>query len=66
MTMPLTIPPMQVGETSQPCVMKSAAGYYVGTYYRESFGPVPNSRDSEYFSTAEEAQSYLNSLNQDA
>lgn len=53
-------PDIKVGETSDSIVMKSNTGYYVGTYYREEFGLVPNSRDSDYFATHAEAQSYLN------
>lgn len=37
-------------------VCKSAAGYYIGTFCN-SCGPY--SRESEYFSTREEAQMYL-------
>jgi len=43
-------------------VLQSAAGYYVGTLYKEDFGLVPGSRDSDYFATAEEAEKYLQSL----
>lgn len=48
-------------------VLSSAAGYYIGTMYRnvEPSGEVwdePGSRDSGYFSTREEAQSYLDAL----
>lgn len=55
----LKYPTLKVGEASNLCVMMSAAGYYVGTYYREDFGLVPNTRDSGYFATAKEAESYL-------
>lgn len=46
-------------------VMKSAAGFYVGTYYRDcEFSEegflCPGSRDSGYFATAEEAAKYIN------
>jgi hypothetical protein len=40
-------------------VLQSAAGYYVGTLFREEFGNVPGSRDSGYFETFEAAKSYL-------
>lgn len=49
----------KVGEYSELCVMKSAAGYYVGTYFMEDFGLVPGSRDSGYYATYEEAQRLL-------
>lgn len=39
------------------CILKSAAGYYIGTIH-EAFGPV--SRESEeYFSTPEQAEEAL-------
>lgn len=38
-------------------VLRSAAGWYVGTLTEEGF---PNSRDSGYFRTEEEAKSQLN------
>ena len=46
-------------------VLRSAAGFYVGTeYYDAEFGClVPNSRDSDYFATREQAQTYLSQLN---
>jgi len=49
-------------------VLKSAAGYYVGTLFADTFNNhdgtvstfnVPGSRDSGYFATEEEAQRYL-------
>jgi hypothetical protein len=42
-------------------VLKSAAGYYVGTLYIEPHGGmVPGSRDSfDYFRTPEEAEDHL-------
>ena len=54
-----------VGEYSPLQVMKSAAGYYVGTFFMdvlvEGGKPflVPGSRDSGYFLTFEEAEAYL-------
>jgi hypothetical protein len=45
-------------------VMKSAAGYYIGTEHRSVEDDYtftePGSRDSEYFATAAEAQDALN------
>lgn len=45
-------------------VMKSAAGYYIGTEYRtvedDHTFLEPGSRDSEYFASAAEAQDALN------
>ena len=60
----------QIGEcvVSAQMVMQSANGYYIGREcldYNDYGGPEPEwmpmsySRDSEYFATAEEAQSYL-------
>lgn len=41
-------------------VLRSAAGYYIGTVYHNEDGfDEPGSRDSEYFATAEEAQHAL-------
>lgn len=39
-------------------IMKSAAGYYIGTEYRYTHvsSPEPGSRDSEYFATSELAE----------
>jgi hypothetical protein len=46
-------------------IMKSPAGYYVGTTYnaagREGFDE-PGSRDSDYFATEAEAQAFLSRL----
>lgn len=53
------------GEYSELRVLKSAAGYYVGTVFEEfdAEGKVvfqePGSRDTEYFSTQEEASDRL-------
>lgn len=46
-------------------VLRSAAGYYVGTLYREPLGLVPGSRDSDYFRTFREAKSYLDYITAD-
>jgi len=48
-------------------VMQSAAGYYIGTVYKniEKDGSVwyePGSRDSDYFKTREDAEKYLKYL----
>jgi hypothetical protein len=56
-------------------VMQSAAGFYVGfdcweykeddqLWFGEWSGCFPYSRESEYFATREEAQAYLDYLNQ--
>ena len=45
-------------------VMKSAAGYYVGTIYtdpKDGFKE-PGSRDSDYFATQEEAEQELKDI----
>jgi len=51
----------QEGVYSELQVMRSAAGYYVGTDYSEfaTGRTCPGSRDSEYFKTREEAQEVL-------
>ena len=48
-------------------VMRSAAGYYIGTeYYDEELDiTMPGSRESGYYGTAEEAQAELDSMNWD-
>jgi hypothetical protein len=41
-------------------VLKSAAGYYVGTMYKNpKYGLEPGSRESGYFATHEEAEALL-------
>lgn len=48
------------GNYSELMVMRSAAGYYVGTIYTEPDGfQEPGSRDSGYFATEEEAAAHL-------
>lgn len=50
------------GETlmvSQPLVMASAAGWYVGQVYKEYGCVLPYDRLSEYFATPEEANELL-------
>jgi hypothetical protein len=44
---------------SELTVMRSAAGYYVGSYYSEDFGSVPGTRDSGYFASETEAAAEL-------
>jgi hypothetical protein len=45
-------------------VLRSGAGYYIGTIYRNPEGfEEPGSRDTHYFRTEEEAQTYLDMLN---
>jgi len=54
------IPPDEPGVVSDPKVMKSAAGYYVGTDFTHPDGFVePNTRDSGYFKTKEAAEKHL-------
>ena len=51
------------GRYSEMQVLRSAAGYYVGTIYRNPEGYVePGSRDSGYFRTKEEAQTFLDKV----
>jgi len=45
-----------LGEEHELRVLQSAAGYYIGTL--DEFG-CPNSRDSGYYATAEDAQAEL-------
>ena len=49
-------------QVSEPIVMKSNAGYYVGrAYFDEEIGGAwfPHSRETDYFRSLEEAQKYL-------
>ena len=44
-------------------VLRSAAGYYIGTTYNNPDGyQEPGSRDSDYFATAQEAELYLRAI----
>jgi hypothetical protein len=58
------------GKASELCVMCSAAGYYVGTYWNEynadgeRIWAEPNSRESGYFDTESEAADWLKWLRQ--
>jgi|TARA_R110000765_G_scaffold71994_4_gene139790 hypothetical protein len=52
--------PEEAGDYSDLKVMRSAAGYYIGTSYNDpDMGPVPGSRDSGYYPTEEAAQADL-------
>lgn len=58
---------LKVGTYSDLTVMKSAAGYYVGTFYMDQLDSgepflCPGSRDSGYFATHKEAQSHCEFL----
>jgi hypothetical protein len=63
---------LKVGTYSDQQVMKSAAGYYVGTFYMDQLYAgsepflCPGSRDSGYFATYEEASAFLSYLNGEA
>jgi hypothetical protein len=46
-------------------VLKSRAGYYVGTVYIEDGFETPGSRDSDYFATQTEAEEYLRAIIED-
>lgn len=43
-------------------VMRSAAGWYVGTTYNGEWGEEPNSRETEYFKDESTARAVLESL----
>lgn len=43
-------------------VMRSAAGFYVGTDYTENNFVEPGSRDSEYFDDREKAERFLETV----
>lgn len=45
-------------------VMRSAAGYYIGTEYVDPVDGLrePGSRDSDYFPNREQAEAFLNTL----
>ena len=45
-----------LGEEHELQVLRSSAGYYIGTLTEDGF---PNSRDSNYYPTAEAAQADL-------
>lgn len=46
-------------------VLRSGAGYYIGTLYNNPDGfQEPGSRDSDYFETEEQAKGYLDTLEQ--
>ena len=48
---------------TEPEVMQSAAGYYVGEHYEEEDGMCgPYSRLSGYFATAKQAEAYLRGM----
>lgn len=52
-------------QVSEPIVMKSAAGYYVGrAYYDEEVGGtwLPYSRESDYFKERKSTEKFLNYL----
>lgn len=52
-------------EVSEDIVMASAAGWYVGSICHDPdvhYHPVPYDRQSFYFETPEEAQSYLDGI----
>ena len=49
----------QVREVLPPCVMKSQAGFYAGSYVRTEEGDYPHSRYSDYFKTNEQAAKWL-------
>lgn len=54
----------EIGYVSELKPMRSAAGWYAGTTYIHTDGELkgleePNSRDSHYMATKEEAQKYV-------
>lgn len=53
-----TLSNLKEGEISAPVVMKSAAGYYVGTYVMSDGLLCPNERFSDYM-CEEDAKSWL-------
>ncbi len=55
-TMPVDPEP---GRYSHLQVLRSAAGYYIGTLWHGDGYTEPGSRDSEYFATEPEAQKIL-------
>jgi hypothetical protein len=53
------------GNYSEMQVLRSAAGFYVGTIYNHPDGfQEPGSRDSGYFPTFDKAQEYLDEINE--
>ena len=53
--------PFRPKQTSEQQVLRSPAGWYVGTLYYDSDlgGYFPNSRDTDYYETFGEAEAYL-------
>jgi hypothetical protein len=52
------------GRYSELQVLRSGAGYYVGTIYHGEDFDEPGSRDSDYFRTEQEAAAYLSAINE--
>jgi hypothetical protein len=51
------------GRYSDLQVLRSAAGWYVGTVFTDASGfPMPGSRDSGYFATREDAEGFLKAV----
>lgn len=63
MTVDITLHRIPAQSYGPQQVLKSAAGYYVGTLFNEGTASqpfyVPGSRDSGYFDTFEQADAYL-------
>jgi hypothetical protein len=58
------IPEAEKPQYSDLKVMRSAAGYYIGTSFRDEAGDeTPGSRDSGYLPTEADAQSFLQLVN---
>ena len=51
--------PEALCEVLPPCVMKSGAGFYVGSYCKTAEGEYPHSRYSDYFRRSQQAQTWL-------
>ena len=57
------VPQEEKGRYTDLRVLRSAAGYYVGTMYVHPEGwEEPGSRDSDYFASKDEAEAYLTAL----
>lgn len=54
----------EAGGYSELMVLKSAAGYYIGTVYTdpETGFEEPGSRDSDYFPRRDEAETFLEAI----
>jgi hypothetical protein len=58
------LPESDKGNYSPLQVLRSPAGYYIGTLYTEHGFTEPGSRDSDYFPTRQAAEKHLSLIEQ--